>query len=517
MMRIGSLCSGYGGLDGAVRMVLGGEVAWLADNDPDAAKVLAYRYPDVPNLGDITATDWSSVEPVDILTAGFPCQDVSCAGARKGLRAGTRTGVWTHVAEAIAALRPSLVVLENVRGLLSAGADSDMELCPWCLGESGAEHALRACGAVLGDLSDLLYDTAGAVVSAADAGAPHRRERVFILAWPAADARGERWNGRPGFIGAGRPQAFGDEARDHSFDSSGALAEDANSTTRGQRRLAAPGQAPGGRPRSDARGSGGAPAAHSEGYRRDEGRAEPAWLLRGPDAALGGDGTAADANDGQPHQPEGPDRAADERAAAGRPVLRVGGRTPADADSSGRGPDERDLSEREPNTDRLPPADAERCGRDGWPQDPQRGQERGAAARRDSDAPADADSDGLARSAERDSEPQRAQAGREQRRVDPQRRVLDWGPYEAAISRWEAVVGRPAPRPTEPGRTGERLSPRFVEWMQGLPEGWVTDVPGLSRNAQLKALGNGVVPAQAELALRLLLDRAGFTGSEAAA
>jgi hypothetical protein len=69
----------------------------------------------------------------------------------------------------------------------------------------------------------------------------------------------------------------------------------------------------------------------------------------------------------------------------------------------------------------------------------------------------------------------------------------------------EAVTGRPAPRPTEPGRTGERLSPAFVEWMMGLPAGWVTDVPGLSRNAQLKALGNGVVPQQAAMALRMLL------------
>ena len=79
------------------------------------------------------------------------------------------------------------------------------------------------------------------------------------------------------------------------------------------------------------------------------------------------------------------------------------------------------------------------------------------------------------------------------------------------------MTGREAPRPTEPGRTGERLSPRFVEFLMGLPEGWVTDVPGLSRNAQLKALGNGVVPQQAEMALRLLLDRAGFCDGERAA
>jgi DNA (cytosine-5)-methyltransferase 1 len=94
---------------------------------------------------------------------------------------------------------------------------------------------------------------------------------------------------------------------------------------------------------------------------------------------------------------------------------------------------------------------------------------------------------------------------------------LQWGPYLPAIVRWSHVTGRPAPPPTEPGRTGERLSPAFVEWMQGVPDGWVTGVPGLSRNAQLKALGNGVVWQQAAMAVRLLLDRAGFRWLERAA
>ena len=82
--------------------------------------------------------------------------------------------------------------------------------------------------------------------------------------------------------------------------------------------------------------------------------------------------------------------------------------------------------------------------------------------------------------------------------------LTDFGPYSAAIARWETVIGRPAPSPTEPGKDDRpRLSPRFVEWMMGLPDGWVTgaDIP---RSAQLKALGNGVVPAQAALALALL-------------
>ena len=80
-----------------------------------------------------------------------------------------------------------------------------------------------------------------------------------------------------------------------------------------------------------------------------------------------------------------------------------------------------------------------------------------------------------------------------------------FGPYTAAIARWEQVIGRPAPSPTEPGKDGRpRLSPRFVEWLMGLPDGWVTDVPGITRSAALKALGNGVVPQQAALALELL-------------
>lgn len=87
---------------------------------------------------------------------------------------------------------------------------------------------------------------------------------------------------------------------------------------------------------------------------------------------------------------------------------------------------------------------------------------------------------------------------------------MDWGAYGPAIHRWERVLGRVAPPPTERGKNGQpRLSPRFVEWMQGLPAGWVTDVPGITRNESLKALGNGVVPQQAAAALRLLLPDVG--------
>ena len=91
-----------------------------------------------------------------------------------------------------------------------------------------------------------------------------------------------------------------------------------------------------------------------------------------------------------------------------------------------------------------------------------------------------------------------------------------WGDYAAAIASHERMLGRPAPDPTEPGAKGRpRLSVRFMEWMMCLPDGWVADVPGLTRNEALKALGNGVVPAQAAHALTLCLSRANATRAAA--
>lgn len=85
---------------------------------------------------------------------------------------------------------------------------------------------------------------------------------------------------------------------------------------------------------------------------------------------------------------------------------------------------------------------------------------------------------------------------------------VDWGVYARAVVRWEHILGRLVPHPLEAGRKGKgRLAALFVEWMMGLPAGWVCDVPDLSRNAQLKALGNGVVPQQAALGIMVLLER----------
>ena len=162
-MRVGSLFSGYGGLDLAV----GGDLSWVSDIEPTACSVLAEHHPSVPNLGDIKKVDWSKVEPVDVLTGGYPCQPFSTAGARMGTN--DERHLFPYVQSAIESLRPSWVVLENVRGHLTLGFRD-----------------------VLSALHDVGYDARWGVVRASDAGAPHRRERVFIVARPADASRGTR-------------------------------------------------------------------------------------------------------------------------------------------------------------------------------------------------------------------------------------------------------------------------------------------------------------------------------------
>ncbi len=188
-MKIGSLFSGYGGLDMAVAKVTGATVAWHVEFDDAPSKILERHFPGVPNYGDITQVDFRSIEPVDILTGGFPCQVLSLAGKRAGLKDGTRSGLWSEFARAIEEIRPRLVVIENVRGLLSATAENGMEYPDEVVGNLRGRPPLRAIGAVLGDLADLGYDTKWTGIRAADAGAPHNRFRIFIIAFPNSQSR----------------------------------------------------------------------------------------------------------------------------------------------------------------------------------------------------------------------------------------------------------------------------------------------------------------------------------------
>jgi DNA (cytosine-5)-methyltransferase 1 len=164
MVTVGGQCEGYGGIFEALRMLLPAEHAWLAEIDADASAVLAHRYPAAKNLGDITAVDWPSAERVDILSSGFPCQPASSTGPKLG--AADPRYLWpTGVRPAIAALRPSLVVVENVRGLLSI--------------DRGALF-----GGILADLDAFGYTVAWSTIGACLVGACHHRHRVFLTATP---------------------------------------------------------------------------------------------------------------------------------------------------------------------------------------------------------------------------------------------------------------------------------------------------------------------------------------------
>lgn len=404
--RVGGLFAGAGMLDHAVHHTLGATPAWFVENDPAASKVLAHHWPRVPNYGDITRVNWADVEPVDVLCAGFPCQDVSSAGKRVGLRPGTRSGLWSHAAYAISQLKPKLVIIENVRGLLSADADCELEPDPWGLGNRGG-RPLRAIGAVLGDLAGLGFDARWCGLRAADVGAPHGRFRVFITAWPATDTESSaRRRTQPEHLGAGVGSTTEPGERVSSSTQRAGFVANAAGSGRGQHEPQHVGvnSAEAVRPGETEPGRRDSAVADPAGNGRGEGWPESAGFIGGSDAALGRDGTA-------PHAHSHPIR-----------------------------------------------------------QQPE-------CIRRSDDTPLIGKPD----------------AG-------------TWGPYEPAIRRWERTLTRPAPAPTLTGqRGGQQLAPKFVEWLMGLPDGWVTGVPGLSRNDQLKILGNGVVPQQAAAALRLLL------------
>jgi DNA (cytosine-5)-methyltransferase 1 len=202
----GSLFAGIGGIDLGLERA-GWTGRWQVEWDPFCQHVLAHHWPDVPRYGDITRVDWSTVEPVDLIAGGFPCQPFSVAGKQRGIE--DERWLWPEFARAIRELRPRYVLVENVPGLLA--------------GHGGMGH-------VLADLAALGYDAEWDSVPAAAVGAPHLRYRVWVVAYPhgegqsgvAVDAGSRRGElvpladtndrGRDGWSGQQRPAGRGEPA-----------------------------------------------------------------------------------------------------------------------------------------------------------------------------------------------------------------------------------------------------------------------------------------------------------------
>ena len=479
-LKLGELCAGYGGLGMAVEDVFNADAVWFSEFDEAPSKILAHHWPHVPNYGDMTKIDWANIEPVDIISGGTPCQDLSGAGKRAGMTEGTRSNLWVQMREAIAIQQPTYVVWENVRGAYSAKADSSLEQCPGCMGSTGdAGTVLRALGRVLGDLSDLGYDCQWRGLRAADVGACHGRFRVFVLAVrrpgilateDSHDRRGAKSD--HGHQRRGEASRWASAVPDPS-DSRPGPTKDTDLPTGSERRQPTPGQTEGGRERPDSRGRSGAPATAGNGYVSTS----TPWWAEGdpaPDSVRSGSRRWA-AEPGSPRC---------HYAVIGSGTRGSWARAAAANTNRGHDPGRQQDQERI-QVRGTAPEWISRGGRRRETTPDTAGSERRGA-----------ESDYLGTPRESAAEPGKRPGG------DP----INWGPYAPAIRRWEAVRGA-APSPTELTAKGNhRLSARFAEWMMGLPAGWVTDPAiGLTRNEQLKACGNGVVPQQAAAALQDML------------
>ena len=157
-LKIGSLCTGYGGLDMAVEAYFNAETVWSCEIDKHASQVIDQRF-HVPNYGNLIGLEDQEIEFVDIITAGYPCQPFSQAGHRKGSL--DERHIWPFIKNLISRIKPKFVILENVRGHLSLGFKE-----------------------VLADLTSIGYDARWEIVRASDIGAPHQRARLFVIAYP---------------------------------------------------------------------------------------------------------------------------------------------------------------------------------------------------------------------------------------------------------------------------------------------------------------------------------------------
>ena len=158
-MNVGSLFSGIGGIEIGFEQQ-GYTTEWFVEKDLYAQTILRKQFPYAKIYDDITQIDFRTVPKVDILTGGFPCQDISNAGKRTGIE-GSRSSLWKYYLKAIRVLRPRFALIENVSALLDRGLN-----------------------VVLADLASVGYDAEWYCVSASAIGALHRRDRIFIIAYP---------------------------------------------------------------------------------------------------------------------------------------------------------------------------------------------------------------------------------------------------------------------------------------------------------------------------------------------
>ena len=156
-MKFGSLFAGVGGFDLGLERS-GMTCQWQVEIEDYPTKILEKHWPEVHRERDIKECSGENLEPVDLICGGFPCQDISVAGTGAGL-AGERSGLWYEMYRIISDIKPRWVIVENVAALLHRGMD-----------------------VVLRDLSQVGYDCEWHIISASAVGAPHRRERVWIIA-----------------------------------------------------------------------------------------------------------------------------------------------------------------------------------------------------------------------------------------------------------------------------------------------------------------------------------------------
>lgn len=178
-LRVLDLFSGIGGFSLGLERTGGFETVAFCEIEEFPRKVLAKHWPEVPCYHDVTKLTGDILErdgiAVDVITGGFPCQDISTAGKRAGMDAGTRSGLWSEIVRLIGELSPRFVIVENVAALLSGPSE-----------QRGGWF-----GRVLGDLAECGYDAEWQNIPAATMGAFHRRERVWLTAYPAEVGRPE--------------------------------------------------------------------------------------------------------------------------------------------------------------------------------------------------------------------------------------------------------------------------------------------------------------------------------------